>query len=106
LLSECCKQIVPRASAILPGAVNQEVLCFSKDHKELVRFANIQDEDFQSVVSHLRVMIDACQAAIDRNWVVIGKERANVAEPSKSKLIDEVSTVLTFSSEKCAVIKI
>lgn len=33
-----------------------------------MRFASVEDEDFQSVVSHLKVWIGNCQEAVTLSW--------------------------------------
>jgi len=76
-------QIVSRSSAVIPGASSSEVLCFSKDHKEMVRFEDSDDEDFQTIVSHLEVMIGLCQDKIDLNFTTSERAQPNTVDNGK-----------------------
>jgi hypothetical protein len=73
-------KIVSRSSAVIPGASSSEVLCFSKDHKEMVRFEDSDDDDFQTIVSHLLVMIGLCEDKIALNFATLEKSQPNIMD--------------------------
>ena len=68
LENDVLSKIVSRESAIIAGVRDSEVLSFSKDHKELVRFATSEDEDYKLVISHLKIMIGDCQDTVAKVW--------------------------------------
>ncbi|KAJ5175660.1 uncharacterized protein N7482_001537 [Penicillium canariense] len=60
--------IVPRESATVAGYPRSTSFCFSKNHTELVRFKNAKDEDYITVMSHLKDMISRCIQRVKINW--------------------------------------
>lgn len=67
-------KVVSQESAIIAGTADSEVLGFAKDHKELVRFENPEDQDFQSVASRLNIMMQDCHDPVRIAWA--GQEAA------------------------------
>jgi len=49
--------LVPKFSAVVPGAVNAEPLGLYKDHLNLVKFKSREDDDYVSVVTAIVLMI-------------------------------------------------
>jgi hypothetical protein len=49
-------QIVPKSSAIVPGALNAEAIGLYKNHMDIIRFSSVKDDDFNVVVSLLQSM--------------------------------------------------
>ena len=47
---------------------NVEAIRLSKNHLDLVRFPNDNDDDFRSVISCLGDMLGKCEEAVMRNW--------------------------------------
>ncbi|KAF8526905.1 hypothetical protein BU17DRAFT_82347 [Hysterangium stoloniferum] len=49
--------LVPKFSAVVPGAVNAEPLGLYKDHLHLVKFTSPEDDDYNAVVTAIVLMI-------------------------------------------------
>jgi hypothetical protein len=60
--------IVPKSSAIVPGAMNVEPIPINKDHVNIAKFASANDEDFKTISSHLSLMVGAAPNRIVSNW--------------------------------------
>ncbi|KAF8514539.1 hypothetical protein BU17DRAFT_94396 [Hysterangium stoloniferum] len=60
--------VVPKHSAVVPGAVNAEPISLQKDHTNLVRFLSAYDEDFRTVSQVLSQMAKKSPAIISRCW--------------------------------------
>ena len=63
-----CLQMVPKASAVVPGMRDAEAVEISKDHTTLVKFRNSSDDDYQTVIGHLGLMCEAAEEKIAKNW--------------------------------------
>ncbi len=70
-------KVVPQESAVIAGTADSEVLGFAKDHKELVRFENQEDQDFRSVALLLDTMVKRCPESVRTAWA--GQEAARVS---------------------------
>ncbi|KAF8529605.1 hypothetical protein BU17DRAFT_60387 [Hysterangium stoloniferum] len=57
--------IVPKASAILPGAVNIEPISMHKDHTGMSKFQSVDDDDYKSVLCAVQDMIKKAPATVD-----------------------------------------
>jgi hypothetical protein len=53
-----CYQLVPKASAVVPGVINAEQVLLYKDHINMTKFSTECDSDFQTLCRHLRKMAD------------------------------------------------
>jgi hypothetical protein len=51
-----CYQLVPQASAVVPGAMNAEQVLLYKDHIRMAKFSTENDNDFRTLCRHLRKM--------------------------------------------------
>ncbi|KAF8526903.1 hypothetical protein BU17DRAFT_61881 [Hysterangium stoloniferum] len=49
--------LVPRHSAVVPGAVNVEPIALMKDHVDLIRFTDKEDDDYKSIMRAISSMI-------------------------------------------------
>ncbi|KAF8529510.1 hypothetical protein BU17DRAFT_60307 [Hysterangium stoloniferum] len=49
-------QIVPKSSAVVPGARNAEAIGLSKNHMDMVKFSTVEEDGFDVVVSLLQCM--------------------------------------------------
>jgi hypothetical protein len=63
----CLAQIVSKLST-LPDEVNAEHIAVNKNHIYMNKFGYANDEDFQMISSHLRIMVEAAKRRIDANW--------------------------------------
>jgi hypothetical protein len=55
-------KVVPRTSAVVPGAVDAKIIGIHADHRDMVRFASKQDASYKTVSGHLRIMTgNACE---------------------------------------------
>lgn len=61
-------QIVPRASAVVPGLANAEPIAIPADHIGMVKFASKEDEGYKKVSGHLRLMAKVAPGTINARW--------------------------------------
>ncbi|KAF8530241.1 hypothetical protein BU17DRAFT_60003 [Hysterangium stoloniferum] len=61
--------IVPRSSAVVPGAVNMEPIGMHKDHNGMAKFESVNDDDFISVLSAMQDMVKKAPAAVHARWI-------------------------------------
>jgi hypothetical protein len=61
-------QVVPRASAIVPGAVDAEPIVIHADHVNMVKFSSKEDNGYKTVSGHLRIMADSANDVISSRW--------------------------------------
>lgn len=69
-LSILLQQLVPRHSAVVPGAVNVEPIPLHKNHINMARFEDENDQDFKVTLSCLTEMVDAAPAVVARKWAL------------------------------------
>ena len=60
--------MVPRASAVVPGAADAEPIVIHADHVNVVKFASKEDNDYRTVSSHLRIMAQNAREIISSRW--------------------------------------
>jgi len=60
--------VVPRASAVVPGAADAEPIVIHADHINMVKFASKQDNGYKTVSGHLRLMTWDAGDIIDKRW--------------------------------------
>jgi hypothetical protein len=65
--------VVPRASAVVPGAVNGEPIAIHADHTSMVRFESKSNPGYKTVSDHLRVMAATAGDAVGRQWDTEGR---------------------------------
>ena len=61
-------QIVTRASAVVPGTVDAELISINKNHVGMSKFPSAEDEDFKTISKHLSIMAKAAPRKIAKNW--------------------------------------
>jgi hypothetical protein len=60
--------VVPKASAVVPGAADAEQTMIHADHKEMVKFESKEDNDYEKVSDHLIVMVESADSIIGLQW--------------------------------------
>ncbi|KAF8510207.1 hypothetical protein BU17DRAFT_55602, partial [Hysterangium stoloniferum] len=69
VLSDKSSQIiVPKPSAVIPGAVNMEAIGMSKDHNGMIKFASQSDDDFIFISATIQDMIRRAPLPIQLRW--------------------------------------
>ncbi|MCJ1245218.1 hypothetical protein MMC30_002420 [Trapelia coarctata] len=70
------KMIVPRVSAVLPGAANVEPIAMNKNHLTMAKFSSEVDNDLRSVSDHIAFMTEDAPREVARTWDVELKKLA------------------------------
>lgn len=65
--------MVPRASAVVPGAADGEPIAIHADHTNMVKYGSKLDPGYKTVSGHLRVMVASAGDAIGRRWDTKGR---------------------------------
>jgi len=60
--------IVPKSSAVIPGAVDVEVVGMNKDHNGMTKFPYQNDDDFNFISSVIRSMIKNALSVVQQQW--------------------------------------
>ncbi|KAF8510459.1 hypothetical protein BU17DRAFT_98072 [Hysterangium stoloniferum] len=60
--------IVPKFSAVIPGAVDMEVVGMSKDHNGMTKLPSQRDDDFIVILSTIQNMIKNALLMVQRQW--------------------------------------
>ncbi|KAF2228898.1 hypothetical protein EV356DRAFT_456844 [Viridothelium virens] len=60
--------VVPRASAVVPGAAHTETIAMHADHINMVKFASKEDIGYRTVSSHLWIMTQDATAIVRSRW--------------------------------------
>jgi hypothetical protein len=68
--------VVPRASAVVPGAADGEPIAIHADHIHMVKFGSKTDPGYRTVSGHLRVMARDAGNAIGGRWDTEAKVNA------------------------------
>jgi hypothetical protein len=66
--SRLTAQVVPRASAVVPGAADAEPIAVHANHTDMVRFASKEDNGYKTVSGHLQIMVQSARDAISLRW--------------------------------------
>jgi hypothetical protein len=61
-------QVVPRASAVVPGAADAEPIVIHADHINMVKFASKEDSDYGTVSGHLQIMVQDASKVVSSRW--------------------------------------
>ncbi|KAH4334341.1 hypothetical protein HBH98_243290 [Parastagonospora nodorum] len=64
--------VVPRASAVVPGAADGEPIAISADHVNMVKFKSKTEPGFKTVSGHIRVMAMRAGSTISGRWETQG----------------------------------
>ncbi|KAF8066996.1 hypothetical protein FPV67DRAFT_1416824 [Lyophyllum atratum] len=62
------KRLVPKYSAVVPGATDAESIPLYKDHVGMAKFESENDGDFGTIASHLINMVNAASSKIAKQW--------------------------------------
>jgi hypothetical protein len=62
------EQIVPQASAVVPGTTDGESIAIPADHVNLVKFSSRQDVGYRKVSEYLQVMTENASVVIRAQW--------------------------------------
>ncbi|CAI9635625.1 unnamed protein product [Alternaria burnsii] len=88
--------VVPRASAVVPGAADGEPIAIHADHIHMVKFGSKTDPGYKTVSGHLRLMATRAGDAISQRWDTEGKlDAVRSNEPIESFTVQ--SSVLEVS---------
>ena len=60
--------MVPRASAVVPGAADAESIVIHTDHVNMVKFESVGNSGYKTVSGHLRVMAQNTGDVITSRW--------------------------------------
>jgi hypothetical protein len=78
--------VVPRASAVVPGAADTEPIVIHADHINMVKVASKEDNGYRTVSGHLRIFFREHAKAnypgrvVSRSVVVVAKRLARDVE--------------------------
>jgi hypothetical protein len=61
-------QIVPKASAIIPGATDAEPIVIHADHINMVKFVSRNDNGYKTVSGHLQIMAGSASSIVASRW--------------------------------------
>jgi hypothetical protein len=62
------EQVVPRASAVVPGQADAEPIVIHANHVDMVRYASRDDIGFVTISEHLQIMAKDAAEAVRRCW--------------------------------------
>ena len=65
---ELTAQVVPKASAIVPGAADAEPICIHADHINMVKFASKDNGGYRTVSGHIQIIAESAGDAIGLRW--------------------------------------
>ncbi|KAJ6125811.1 hypothetical protein N7471_010304 [Penicillium samsonianum] len=68
--------VVPRASAVVPGAADAEPIIIHADHINMVKFASNSDEGYRKVSGHIKMMVADASIVIGPRWETEGRVNA------------------------------
>lgn len=60
--------MVPRTSAVVPGASDVEAIVIHADHIKMVKFASKEDNGYRTVLGHLQIMAQNASEVISARW--------------------------------------
>ena len=60
--------VVPKSSAVVPGAVDAEPIAIMADHKKMAKFSSNIDDGFRQIAGHLKLMTEEAAEKVSRNW--------------------------------------
>ena len=65
---ELITQIVPRASAVVPGATDAEPIAIHANYVDMVKFALRVDLGYKTVSGHMRIIAQSALDAVALRW--------------------------------------
>ena len=75
-------QLVPKYSAVIPGAINAEEIALPADHRNIVKFFSLEDEGFKKVSGRTAL---AAKGALDEI-----RENRKIWEDIKGSLVKAI----------------
>jgi hypothetical protein len=60
--------VVPRASAVVPGAVNAEPIVIHADHINMVKYISKDDNGYKTISGHLQIMVQSASDVVALRW--------------------------------------
>ena len=63
-----CKQVVPIAPTVVPGAADAEAITISTDHVHMAKFASREDSGYEKISAHLHLMTKDASNTIKLRW--------------------------------------
>jgi hypothetical protein len=57
-------QVVPKASAVVPGAADAEQIMIHADHINMVKFKSKENNDYEKVSDHLIIITESAGSVI------------------------------------------
>lgn len=64
-------QVVPQASAIVPGQADAEPIVIHADHRDMVKYVSMGDSGYVAVSQHLQIMCKAAPREIQLRWEAV-----------------------------------
>lgn len=68
-------QVVPQASAIVPGAADAESIALPADHLNMVKFTSREEGGYEKVSGHLILLVQEAPSVIEVRWAEQGRMR-------------------------------
>lgn len=62
------KQVVPRLSAVVFGAVNAEDVGLDADHSTMAKYADLNDPDLQDIIKRMVLFCRHSTVFVHRSW--------------------------------------
>jgi hypothetical protein len=72
------QQVVPRASAVVPGSADGEPIAIHADHVNMVKFESRADGGYKTVSDHLQVMAGRAGNIVCQQWDTEGRVDAGM----------------------------
>ena len=69
---------MPRASAVVPGAVDAEPIVIHADHINMVKFGSKEDSGYKTVSGNLQVLAEKAGGVVSSRWEVETRVCANL----------------------------
>jgi hypothetical protein len=60
--------VVPKALAVVPGAVDAEPIAIHADHINITKFTSKEDIGYETISGHLQIMAESAGEAIALRW--------------------------------------
>lgn len=62
------KQIVPRSSAVIPGALDSRQIQINEDHINMCKFGSREDNGYVRVSDAIREMVGDAPSKVNKKW--------------------------------------
>lgn len=61
-------QVVPRASAVVPGQADAEAIGIHSDHTRMIKFSSTDDGGYKKVSENLQIMARSAGETVRSRW--------------------------------------